>query len=482
MTILIDMEIKVKLNSKEYRYHIFQMINLFYDFADINFVEDESWNFNIELLQNEVIIDDKNDICKMQFESGLSERENIKKAAFLYFTNKTGKTLPWGTLVGIRPSKITLKFIKDGKSRDEIIKYFDKHFCCNKSKAELCIDVANSEKNLVNSNSRNISVYVGMPFCPTKCLYCSFASNPIKGCKDLVEPYLKSLTYEIEKMSEYIKQHELNIECIYFGGGTPTSIDNEKFEKLMHQIYNSFVRDYKIKEFDVECGRPDSITSNKLETMKRYGVNRMSINPQTMNDSTLKFIGRNHSVNEVREKFHMARKYGFDNINMDLIVGLPGEGIEEVNKTCDEIEKLGPDNLTVHGMSVKRASRLYENIVNNISYSIAGHEELNLMYERTALLAKSMKMKPYYMYRQKNMVGNMENIGYTSGKHRGLYNVEMIEERQTIIACGADAVTKVMFLDENRFERQANIKDVGEYVRRIDEMVKKKIDLLNTLY
>jgi oxygen-independent coproporphyrinogen-3 oxidase len=216
--------------------------------------------------------------------------------------------------------------------------------------------------------------------------------------------------------------------------------------------------------------------------MKKYGVNRISINPQTMNENTLKFIGRKHSVEDVKEKFYMARKCGFDNINMDIIVGLPGEGIKQVNKTCEEIEKLSPDNLTVHGLSVKRASKLYENIMNDVKYSIACDEELNLMFERTAALAETLGMNPYYVYRQRNMVGNRENIGYTRLCSSGIYNVEMIEERQTIIACGADAVTKIIFLDENRLERQANVKDVREYINRVDEMVQKKIELLDMLY
>ncbi|CAB1251411.1 coproporphyrinogen III oxidase [Clostridium sp. MT-14] len=476
------MEIRIKLNSNRYRYVIFEIVNLFYDFKRIIFVKDENWDFNIVILENIVAIKDRESSYRVEFQNGLTENENIKKIVFLYFNERIQKNLPWGTLVGIRPSKIALKLVEEGRSREYIVEYFYRHFCCKKDKSELCVDIANSEKDVVNADSRNVSVYIGMPFCPTRCIYCSFASNPIEKCRNIVDDYLCSLTCELRKISNYIIEHGLNVECVYFGGGTPTAVSDEKFEKIMNEIYNGFVCNHKISEFDVECGRPDSITLNKLETMKKYKVNRISINPQTMNDSTLKFIGRGHSVEDIKEKFYMARQCGFDNINMDIIVGLPGERIDHINRTCEEIERLSPDNLTVHGLSVKRASRLYENIINNIKYSIAGNRELNSMYNRTALLAETLGMKPYYMYRQKNMVGNMENIGYTRARNSGIYNVEMIEERQTIIACGADAVTKVIFLDENRLERQANVKDVREYINRVDEMVQKKIKLLDTLY
>lgn len=476
------MEVKVKLNCERHRYHIFQIINLFYEFSNIIFVEKDNWDFNIEILIDRVIIKHDNEIYEGKFESGLKEKENIRKIIFLYFSDRTCKKLPWGTLIGIRPSKIALELIEKGENYESIVEYFRNHFCCERRKAELCINVAAKEKDLVNTHIRNISVYVGMPFCPTRCLYCSFTSNPIENFKDLVEPYIESLIYEIRQISSYIKKNELNIECIYFGGGTPTSVDDEKFKKIICEIYNNFAYGYRIKEFNVECGRPDSITLNKLKTMKKYGVNRISINPQTMNDSTLEFIGRNHRVEDIKEKFYMARKCGFNNINMDIIVGLPGEGIEHINKTCIEIEKLSPDSLTVHGMSVKRASRLYENMINDTKYLTPDAVELNLMYERTAGAAEALNMEPYYLYRQKNMVGNMENIGYAANHNFGLYNIEMIEERQTIIGCGADAVTKVVFLEENRLERHGNIKDVKEYVNRTEEMVRKKIMLLNTLY
>ncbi|WPC41277.1 coproporphyrinogen III oxidase [Clostridium sp. JS66] len=475
------MKVKVKLNNMDYRYDVYHMISMFYKFSDIDFVEDE-WDISIEVQQNSINILQEDELETFKFSNGETVKSEIKKAIFKYLHKKTGKELPWGTLIGIRPSKIALELINQGKDDEYIINYFSEHSLVKRNKAELCINISRSEKSLVNKDKSTISVYVGMPFCPTRCLYCSFTSNPIKGCNKVVEPYLQSLYYEIEKTAEYIRAKGLKIQCVYFGGGTPTSINDEQFEKIMEHIYNSFVRENNIEEFTVECGRPDSITSSKLNTMKKYNVHRISINPQTMNDDTLKLIGRKHTVQDVIDKFKMAREFGFNHINMDIIVGLPGEELKHVKKTCKEILKLSPDSVTVHGMSVKRASKLHENIVNNKEFSLPGQGELNLMYEETVNLAKDLNIKPYYMYRQKNMVGNMENVGYAKPSKEGLYNIQIIEEVQTIIACGADAATKVVFLDENRIERHANVKDVREYINRTEEMVEKKTKLLNTRY
>lgn len=475
------MSIKIKLNEMKQRYDVYQMVNIFFSFSDIDFVE-ENWDYNIELGEGQIVIWDKESSREFKLNKKLTYKEDIKKSIFQYFTEKTGKLMPWGTLVGIRPSKIALSLINDGKESDYIIDHFKEHFNTRSDKTELCINVAKVEEEFVNRDKNTISVYIGMPFCPTRCLYCSFTSNPIESCKSIVDPYLKSLYFEIDKTAEYIKENNLNIQCVYFGGGTPTAVNDTQFEDTLRHIYNSFIEGNTVKEFTVECGRPDSITLSKLENMKKYKVDRISINPQTMNNDTLKLIGRRHSVEDVVDKFNMARQYGFEHINMDIIVGLPGEGLTQVKKTCEEIYKLHPESVTVHGMSVKRASKLYENIVNKIEFATPEQDELNLMYEETVNLTRNLNMNPYYMYRQKNMVGNMENIGYTIKGNVGLYNIQIIEERQTIIACGADASTKVVFLDENRIERHGNVKDVREYIGRVEEMVQKKLNLLDTLY
>ncbi|MDF2504207.1 coproporphyrinogen III oxidase [Clostridium sp.] len=470
----------VKILNEKFKYEIYNIFHLFYD--EIHFVNDDKYDYNVIVGDYSIKIL-HNDLCEdFKFEDKLTSKENVKKILYKFLSKDVNIELPWGTLVGIRPTKIALKLMKDGKTKEEVKEYFAKHSLTREDKIKLCIDVAEKEENFVNKDNNSVSVYIGMPFCPTRCLYCSFISDTIQNCKGIVDDYLQAMYYEMENIYKYIKSKNLNIECVYFGGGTPTSINNKQFEETMFRIYNSFIKGNNVREFTVECGRPDSITREKLNTLKKYGVHRISINPQTMNDATLKLIGRGHNSKDIIDKFNLARSLGFDNINVDIIVGLPGEGLEEVKYTCSEILQLSPDSLTVHGMSLKRGSKLHQNILNNIHMKIAPQDELNEMYDETVKLSKDLKLKPYYMYRQKNMVGNMENIGYSKIGRECIYNIEMIEERQTIIAIGANAVSKTIFLEENRLERFPNVKDVREYIKRIEEKVQSKIKFLNELY
>ena len=472
------MEIKVKLSDMRYRYDVYQMFNIYFPLDEINFLDDGDYIINI--------LDNKVEFINTDYykETIVSEniKEDIKRLVFSSLKDITKEEYPWGILVGIRPSKIALRYLQERKTEAEIIEIFEKKYLTSREKAKICIEIAKTEVSFINKNFKNISIYIGMAFCPTRCLYCSFAANPIIGNKKLVKPYLEALVYEVREIKKYINERSLNIETVYFGGGTPTSINNEEFEAIMKEIYDAFVKNSKLKEFTVECGRPDSITKEKLEVMKKFNVTRISINPQTMNDKTLKMIGRGHNSNDVIEKFNLARSMGFNDINMDMIIGLPGEGIKEVIHTKEEILKLKPDSLTVHGLSLKRASILYENFILKKGIQVKKQVELADMYEESRILAKNLGLNPYYMYRQKNMVGNMENLGYSKKGAECIYNIQMIEDKQTIIALGADAVSKVVFLKEDRIERFANIKDVKEYCNRIKEMVEGKKKLLDTLY
>ena len=474
------MKVKINLNDMKYRYDLYQMFNIFYTFDDIEFVEKDE-DYKIIITEDNISFYHK-ELENSEVLKGDRKKDVIKKFIFKNLSKITKEDYPWGTLVGIRPSKIAFKLLEEGKTQDEVINYFKKTYDASMEKAKLCIDVAKREEEFVNKDPKRLSIYVGMPFCPTRCLYCSFASNPISGCKKIVKPYLEALTYEIESIKKYVNEKNIKIETVYFGGGTPTSVDNMEFHDILEKVYNSFVLDRNIKEFTVECGRPDSITNEKLLSMKEFKVSRISINPQSMNDSTLKEIGRHHTVEDVINKFNLARELGFDNINMDVIVGLPKENFNHIEKTCSMVKDLNPESLTVHGMSIKRASRLHEEIILNKEVNIPSQEELNKMYNETKILAESLNMNPYYMYRQKNMVGNMENLGYSKEGKECIYNIEMIEDKQTIIALGADAVSKVVFLEEDRIERFSNVKDVREYIKRVNEMVEEKLILLNTLY
>ena len=474
-------EVNIKLNNYKYRYDVYHVFNIYNHLKKINFSE-TSGDYEIDVEEDKVSFKYKDDYEEAYFNEREKPKETIKKLIFRKLKQITKDEYPWGTLIGIRPSKIALRLMQEGKSNKEIIDYFyEKHYT-SPDKAQICIDVANSEQKYVNKDPKNISIYIGMAFCPTRCLYCSFASYSIVGQKNQVDSYLEALDYEIEMIKKYIDEKGLNIETVYFGGGTPTSVNEDKFEKIMNKIYNSFVVNRNIKEFTVECGRPDSITYNKLTTMKKYNVSRISINPQTMNDKTLKLIGRNHTSKDVIDTFKLARQMGFDDINMDIIIGLPGEGLEEAKKTAEGIINLCPDSVTVHGLALKRGSIMFDNFIMKKGLGLKDQDEIMKMYQESKRISSELHLKPYYMYRQKNMVGNMENLGYASeGKHC-LYNIEMIEDKQTIIAIGADAVTKVVFLDENRIERFGNVKDVKEYISRVKQLVDGKIKLLNTLY
>ena len=476
------MDINVKLNDYKYRYDVYHVFNIYFSLKKINFSENEG---DFEIYIDENIVSYKHN--DRYIEAPISEiekpKETLKKLIFKELKALTGDIYPWGTLIGIRPSKIALALLNEGKSEEEVRDIFNKKHFTLGDKSQICIDVAKVEEKFVNTDPKKIAIYIGMAFCPTRCLYCSFAANPIKGAfKNMVNPYLDALNYEIDSIKKYIDEKHLEIETLYFGGGTPTSIDDEDFEKLMNKIYKSFVKDRNLKEFTVESGRPDSITRSKLETMKRYKVDRISINPQTMNNDTLKLIGRGHTAEDVIEKFNMAREMGFDDINMDIIIGLPGEGLEHAKRTVSEIEKLSPDSITVHGLALKRGSIMFDNFILKKGLGVKSQDEIMKMYEESKKLSKDLGLTPYYMYRQKNMVGNMENLGYAKKGKECIYNIQMIEDKQTIIAIGADAVTKVVFLDENRIERFGNVKDVKEYVNRIEELVEGKIQLLDTLY
>ncbi|MEG1871069.1 MAG: coproporphyrinogen dehydrogenase HemZ, partial [Peptostreptococcaceae bacterium] len=315
-----------------------------------------------------------------------------------------------------------------------------------------------------------ISLYVSIPFCPTRCYYCSFPANPIKQFGHLRVEYVDKLIEEIKGLSVLLRETNKEIETLYIGGGTPTALEAPEMDVLITALFKELDLS-KIKEFTVEAGRPDSITREKLETLKKHNVSRISINPQTMNDETLVKIGRDHKVSEIIDCFNMARELGFDNINMDLILGLEGENLEMVRKTLDEIKKLSPESLTVHTLAIKRASKLKENLD---KYELTRYEEMIKMIDLSMEYAKGMGLNPYYMYRQKHMLGNLENIGYAKEGYECIYNIQIMEEKQSNYALGAGAISKFVYIDEDRIERVENVKNVEQYIDRVDEMINRK--------
>ena len=390
---------------------------------------------------------------------------------FLYnaLREETGISLPWGNLTGIRPTKIAMTMLDEGKSEQDVAFYLMNEHFVSDEKAALGIEIAKREREILKTlhYEEGYSLYIGIPFCPTTCLYCSFTSYPISAWKNRVGDYLTALEKEMDAVAQIYRDKML--DTVYIGGGTPTSLSAEELDRLLTKLKGTF--DFStVQEFTVEAGRADSITDEKLKVMRRHGVTRISVNPQTMKQETLNLIGRQHTVEQVADAFHTARKVGFDNINMDIILGLPGETKEDVAATIEAIQVLAPDSLTVHSLAVKRASKLNQWIEENGITAYNNTEETMRIAEKGA---RDMLMVPYYLYRQKNMSGNFENVGYCAeGKH-GIYNILIMEEVQTIVALGAGSISKRVYPD-GRIERCENVKDVSQYIERIGEMIERK--------
>ncbi len=396
-------------------------------------------------------------------------KNELKRVLYRVLSQHTGQTLPWGTLTGIRPTKIPMSLLRQGWKNSEIARYMRETYYTSNEKTALAIAIANRERHILRNISfeNGFSLYVGIPFCPSICLYCSFSSNPLHLWRDQVDDYLDALCREIDAAAELFAGKELN--TVYIGGGTPTTLEPYQMDRLLTRLEQRFCFDH-LQEFTVEAGRPDSITEEKLAVLRRHGISRISINPQTMNQKTLDLIGRRHTVEQIRDAFYLARRMGFDNINMDLIVGLPGEGRAEVEHTLQELEKLGPDSVTVHSLAVKRASRLRLFQQEHREMTMTNNREI---MDMTAQYAQRLGLHPYYLYRQKNMAGNFENVGYAKEGSEGIYNILIMEEVQSILALGAGASTKLVWA-EDRIERIENVKDVRNYIGRVEEMIERK--------
>ncbi len=378
--------------------------------------------------------------------------------------------LPWGVMSGIRPAKSVRQFYEEGKSFDEIKEILKDIYEVSPEKCDLAIKVAENEQKILKRIKENsVSLYIGIPFCPSRCMYCSFVSTDIKNSGKYMNEFSDLLCREIEKTGEILKEIGFFVQNIYIGGGTPTTLSCENLEKIFKSI-KKYINLDNLEEFTLEAGRPDTVTKEKMELSKRYGVNRISINPQTLNEETLKVIGRKHTVKEFYDAFLIARKAGFDNINTDLIAGLPGESFEMFKSTVEGILKLNPEDVTVHSMCVKRAAQL-----NFSDIELTGYKEMNKMLLFAAEKMSEIGKEPYYMYRQKNISGNLENVGYSDQNHMSSYNINIMEEAQTIIALGGGGSSKIVMGD--RIERVVNFKEPYEYIRRFDEILAKKDEI-----
>lgn len=482
----------VRLNKPQFEYDIHSIVKAFYPAETVKVFEEGTKDFesdgdnpSIAIWFEERAI--RVNLSGTEHEAVLSRPEErpivkneLKQLLYRVLSAHTGKELPWGTLTGIRPTKIAMQFLEENApgtqnpmTEADILSYMQETYYCSEEKALLAIDIAKREKRILADihYEKGYSLYIGIPFCPTTCLYCSFTSFPIFFWKDRVGEYLTALEKEIDFVREACQDKIL--DSVYIGGGTPTTLEPEELRRLLSKVRASF--DFsQVKEFTVEAGRADSITRDKLRVLKEFGVTRISVNPQTMNQETLNIIGRRHTVEQVEEAFRLAREEGFTNINMDLILGLPGETKEHVERTMEAVTRLCPDSLTVHSLAIKRASRLSLWIEENGIETLHNTDET---MEIAAEGAARMNMKPYYLYRQKNMSGNFENVGYATEGNYGIYNILIMEEKQTIMALGAGTISKAVYPD-GRIERCDNVKDVALYIEKIDEMIDRKRKLL----
>ena len=468
------MIMKIYIKEDKYSYDIHSLFKAFYPEEEVKVIINESLDESCLPLGI-----DKRETKGMELSFSVDvnvSKNDLKRNIYAFLSDKLGITLPWGNLTGIRPTRIVMNLLDEGRSDAEIKNIMKDTYYVSDKKLELALAIAHREKEILKDidYENGYSLYIGIPFCPTTCLYCSFTSYPIGAYTKLVDDYLSCLYKEIDYVSKAFKGKTL--DTIYVGGGTPTTLEPHQIESLLGYVQDKLDLS-RLKELTVESGRPDSITRDKLKSMKKMGVTRISVNPQTMNDETLKVIGRRHTVAQLVDSFNLAREEGFDNINMDIILGLPGERAEHVRHTMDEIKKLSPNDLTVHSLAIKRGSKLAEIIKDKAPQRKAS--EMEEMMKIASGGALEMRLSPYYLYRQKNISGNLENTGYAEKGKAGIYNILINEEVQSIVALGAGTVSKRVYGYDGRIERCDNVKDLKLYMQQIDDMIDRKRKLFS---
>lgn len=386
----------------------------------------------------------------------------------------TGLTQPWGILTGVRPVKLLRKLAEESNEEQAVKKFLNDFFVSNEKTALSRETEHNERKILELSRPESFSLYVGIPFCPSRCSYCSFVMASIERAEKLIEPYTKLLCEEIKRTAEIANKLGLRLETVYFGGGTPTTLSAEQLDTVLRTVNNSFDMS-TCREFTVEAGRPDTIDSTKLFALKENKVDRISINPQTTNDEVLKTIGRKHTAQQFFDAFELARKCGFDNINTDLIAGLPTDTPESFKNSLDSIVKLNAECITVHTLCMKRASRL---TTEGVTLDLQQARDAREMLAYTQNILGQNGYIPYYMYRQSRMVGNLENVGWSKKDFESLYNVYVMDETHTILACGSGGVTKLKRNNPDYLERIFNFKYPYEYIDRFDELIQRKSGIM----
>jgi len=394
------------------------------------------------------------------------DRDTVKRELYEKLTLLTGKSLAWGALTGVRPVKLAGELIEQlgpKKAKERLSSFY----FLSKEKTDLITDIYAYQKKLFDAPPADShALYIGIPFCPTRCLYCSFASNQVPD--EEIARYMTALLAELDFVSGALQRAGEKVESVYVGGGTPTTLTAKQLETLLDRVDRSFG---KVRELTVEAGRPDTITEEKLRVLKDAGVGRICINPQSMKQETLERIGRLHTPDDIRKAFELAGSVGFDSVNSDVICGLPGEDAKDFRNTLDSVTGLGADNVTVHTLAVKRGSRLHEE---DKAYHYRAADVVREMLKESETVLGDLGFRPYYLYRQKHMAGSMENTGYCKDDKACLYNVRIMDEHQSTLAIGAGGISKKYYPEQNRLVRVPNVTNYEEYISRIGEMMDRK--------
>lgn len=476
--------------------------DLFFEESDVSFTsnQEEDLQITFTLTVNEQIsahialkARDHDKVYKEELSKpnlvGLSEKEQFKQVknvvlrVFLSVLQEyTNIVQKWGVLTGIRPTKLLHMKLQAGKTKEEAHQELKEQYLITDDKIQLMQDIVDRQLAAVpdlHELSGEVSIYIGIPFCPTKCAYCTFPAYAINGRQGSVNSFLGGLHYEMREIGKWLKENNIKITTVYYGGGTPTSITAEEMDMLYEEMYESFPDVKNIREITVEAGRPDTITADKLKVLQKWNIDRISVNPQSYTQETLKAIGRHHTVEETVGKFHLSREMNMNNINMDLIIGLPNEGVTEFSHTLKESQKLLPESLTVHTLSFKRASEMTQN---KRKYKVADRYEISQMMDMATEWTKENGYKPYYLYRQKNILGNLENVGYAFPGQESIYNIMIMEEKQTIIGLGCGASSKFVHPKTGVITRFANPKDPKSYNDGFKHYTEEKIKILTDLF
>lgn len=463
---------KILCNNVDLEKDMQDLVNLFYDEEDCPF----SVEHNLENKENEYIStifvgsgdDAKKYIKNFTINANASEllrksliKRHCKNHLYEVLSFVSKKSLPWGSLTGVRPTKFARDLVERGEIKPHLIsEVLVRDYHVSSEKAKLVVQILKNQKCIIK-NDKLLDLFINIPICPTRCNYCSFISNELCTVADKVDIYLDCVLKELEAVKNVIAEQSYIVRTVYIGGGTPTVLTAEQLEKLLSQI------NYPVTEFTVECGRADTITREKLEVLKKYGVSRISINPQTFCEATLKRIGRKTTNKQVLDAYMLAMEYDFV-VNMDIIAGLTGERLGIFKRTINTLLEMNPHNITVHTLSVKNAAQIK-------GEEIKFKNDVPKMVEFAEKILIENGYKPYYLYRQKHQIAGLENVGYYRDDNVCIFNIDSMEDTSSVIAIGAGAISKRVFNLENRIERQPNCKFINDYISRIDEMIEKKI-------